>query len=134
MGREVKAGSSLENHCSRRGSEVAEQPLTLADAQAAVDRWIAEYGVRYFPELANLAQLVEEVGELARVMSRSFGPQSVRPGTTLGPLADELADVLFVLVCIANQTGVDLEQAFRDNLRKKTERDAARHRQNPLLT
>ncbi len=108
--------------------------ITLADAQQRVDSWIQSVGVRYFTELTNLAQLVEEVGELARILSRSYGEQSYKPGDAPAELADELADVLFVLICLANQTGVDLEQAFEANLRKKTERDADRHQNNPKLT
>lgn len=111
----------------------AEASPTLREAQAEVDRWIRTVGVRYFSELTNLAQLVEEVGELARVISRTFGDQSVKSGEAPGELADELADVFFVLVCLANQTGVDLGAAFRRNLDKKTRRDQDRHRENPKL-
>lgn len=107
--------------------------LTIAQAQRAVDAWIRTTGVRYFSELTNLAQLVEEVGEVARILSRSCGDQSAKPGETPGDLADELADVLFVVICLANQTGVDLEAALRQNLEKKTRRDATRHRDNPKL-
>lgn len=91
------------------------------------------YGVRYFSELTNLAVLTEEVGELARLMARTYGDQSFKPGRKPSALGDELADVLFVLVCIANQTGVDLEQAVMKNLKKKTARDRRRHRDNPKL-
>jgi NTP pyrophosphatase (non-canonical NTP hydrolase) len=108
-------------------------PLTLRQAQAEVDHWIRNMGVRYFSELTNLAQLVEEVGELARVMARTFGEQSAKPQECPAELSDELADVLFVLICLANQTGVDLECALRANLEKKTQRDADRHRSNPKL-
>lgn len=107
--------------------------LTLQDAQHQVDRWIREYGVRYFSELTNLAQLVEEVGELARLISRTYGEQSFRPDQVPGTLADEMADVLFVLICLANQTGVDLSEALTRNLEKKTRRDAQRHQDNPKL-
>lgn len=107
--------------------------ITIHQAQGMVDNWIETIGVRYFSELTNLAQLVEEVGELARILSRTFGDQSIRPLEGKADLADELADVLFVLLCLANQTGVDLEQALRDNLLKKTSRDAERHRNNPKL-
>lgn len=107
--------------------------MTLEEAQACVDRWIQDVGVRYFSELTNLAQLVEEVGELARIMSRRFGDQSFKKSDEGYELADELADVLFVLICIANQTGVDLSDAFRRNLEKKTARDGDRHRGNPKL-
>ncbi|MDE6715660.1 MAG: nucleotide pyrophosphohydrolase [Muribaculaceae bacterium] len=90
-------------------------------------------GVRYFSELTNMAILTEEVGEVARIMARRYGDQSCKPGDTGKELADELADVLWVLMCIANQTGVDLTEAFKANLRKKTERDADRHKNNPKL-
>ena len=107
--------------------------ITLAEAQRQVDRWIEQYGVRYFSEMTNLAQLVEEVGEVARVMSRRFGDQSSKPSDGDADLADELADVLFVLICIANQTGVDLTDALARNLAKKTARDAQRHCDNEKL-
>jgi len=109
------------------------EPLTLEAAQQRVDRWIREHGVGYFSELTNLAQLVEEVGELARVVSRRFGDQSAKPSEEGLDLADEVADVLFVLVCLANQTGVDLSEAFERNLAKKTARDHQRHQQNEKL-
>ena len=107
--------------------------MTLEEAQQRVDQWIREVGVRYFSELTNLAQLVEEVGELARILSRTYGDQSFKESDKGHDLADELADVLFVLICIANQTGVDLTEAFERNLRKKTDRDHARHKGNPKL-
>ena len=107
--------------------------LTLKQAQATVDEWIRTIGVRYFSELTNLAQLVEEVGEVARVLSRTYGEQSFKTGEPRNELADELADVLFVLICLANQTGVDLTAALEANLQKKTERDRERHAQNPKL-
>lgn len=107
--------------------------LTLRDAQARVDDWIRTIGVRYFSELTNLAQLVEEVGEVARIISRTYGEQSYKPNAERPELADELADVLFVLVCLANQTGVDLSEAFEKNLAKKTGRDRERHQSNPKL-
>ena len=107
--------------------------LTLAEAQAVVDRWIRTYGVRYFSELTNMAVLTEEVGELARVMARKYGDQSFKPGER-DDLSDEMADVLWVLICLANQTGVDLTEAFRTNLEKKTRRDRTRHWDNPKLT
>ena len=106
-------------------------PLTVKDLQATVDRWIQTYGVRYFSEMTNLAVLMEEVGELARIMSRTYGEQSFKGKETATDLGDELADVFFVLVCIANQTGVDLESALSKNLQKKTARDTYRHRNNP---
>lgn len=107
--------------------------LTLKAAQAQVDAWIRQVGVRYFSELTNLAQLVEEVGELARVLSRTYGEQSFKTSEREASLSDELADVLFVLICLANQTGVDLTAALRANLEKKSSRDAERHRNNPKL-
>lgn len=107
--------------------------MTLTEAQAAVDAWIRQYGVRYFSELTNLAQLMEEVGELARLISRNYGEQSFKPGDEAGDLADEMADVLFVLLCLANQTGVDLAAALQRNLEKKTHRDHSRHHSNPKL-
>ena len=106
--------------------------MTLQEAQAAVDRWIQTYGVRYFSELTNMAVLTEEVGELARVMSRRYGDQSFKAGENQDP-ADEMADVLWVLLCLANQTGVNLTEAFQKNLEKKTKRDHDRHRNNPKL-
>lgn len=108
--------------------------LTVSELQRRVDQWIKSVGVRYFSELTNLAQLMEETGELARIMSRRFGEQSSKPGEKTSDLADELADVLFVLVCIANQTGVDLEAAFAENLAKKNARDAQRHQSNSKLS
>ncbi|MEZ6150513.1 MAG: nucleotide pyrophosphohydrolase [Pirellulaceae bacterium] len=107
--------------------------LTLSDAQQQVDEWIRSFGVRYFSELTNLAQLMEEVGELSRVISRTYGEQSFKASERATDLSDELSDVLFVLICLANQTGVDLEQALRNNLQKKTQRDATRHHNNPKL-
>ena len=107
--------------------------LTLQQAQEQVDEWIRTYGVRYFSELTNMAILTEEVGELARIMSRKYGEQSFKPGEPQDP-ADEMADVLWVLLCLANQTGVDLTDAFRKNLEKKTLRDKERHRSNPKLS
>lgn len=112
--------------------EPTSQSPTLAEAQQMVDHWIRTYGVRYFSELTNMACLTEEVGELARVMSRKYGDQSFKAGESTDP-ADEMADVLWVLLCLANQTGVDLSEAFRRNLEKKTRRDATRHLENPKL-
>ena len=106
----------------------------LKAAQEAVDAWIQQFGVRYFSELTNLALLMEEVGELARLMARRFGEQSAKPGEAAKEISDEMADVLFVLICLANQTGVDLEAAFRRNLEKKTSRDRTRHVSNPKLS
>ncbi len=106
---------------------------TLQQTQAIVDHWIQTTGVRYFGELTNLAQLMEEVGEVARILSRSHGEQSSKPGEVPHDLADELADVLFVVVCLANQSGIDLQAAMQRNIDKKTRRDAHRHRDNPKL-
>ena len=105
---------------------------TLAEAQRLVDDWIKTYGVRYFSELTNMACLTEEVGELARVMSRKYGDQSFKAGENTDP-SEEMADVLWVLLCLANQTGTDLSEAFRRSLEKKTKRDATRHLNNPKL-
>ncbi|MCS6979583.1 MAG: nucleotide pyrophosphohydrolase [Flavobacteriales bacterium] len=110
-----------------------EPSTTLRQAQSLVDGWIKAHGVRYFGELTNLALLMEEVGELARLFARRFGEQSFKPGEEKANLADEMSDVLWILLCLANQTGVDLDSAFQNNLRKKTERDAQRHRNNPKL-
>lgn len=112
--------------------DLTPQSPTLAEAQQMVDHWIHTYGVRYFSELTNMACLTEEVGELARVMSRKYGDQSFKAGENTDP-TDEMADVLWVLLCLANQTGVDLSEAFRRNLEKKTRRDATRHLENPKL-
>lgn len=107
--------------------------LSLRQAQETVDTWIRTIGVRYFSELTNLAILTEEVGELARLMARTYGDQSFRKPAEQGDMADEMADVLWVLLCLANQTGVDLTEAFRKNMEKKTSRDADRHRNNEKL-
>ena len=109
-----------------------QEDITLRELQQEVDKWIKSIGVRYFSELTNTAILMEEVGEQARVMSRKYGDQSTKAGEELN-LADEMTDVLWVLVCLANQTGVDLTEAFRQNMQKKTQRDALRHKQNPKL-
>lgn len=106
--------------------------MTLEEAQKTVDNWIKTYGVRYFSELTNMAVLTEEVGEVARIMARTYGDQSFKEGEK-HDLADEMADVLWVLICLANQTGVDLTEAFRKNLEKKTSRDKDRHKNNPKL-
>lgn len=107
--------------------------ITLKQAQSAVDHWIKTFGVRYFNELTNTAILMEEVGEVARIMARKYGEQSFKKSDTEVDLADEMADVLFVLICLANQTGIDLNDALQKNLDKKTKRDANRHNQNPKL-
>ena len=107
--------------------------MELAQAQKIVDQWIKEVGVRYFNELTNMAMLTEEVGEVARIIARRYGEQSEKESDKNKDLGDELADVLFVLICLANQTGVDLEEAFRKNLEKKTTRDHTRHKDNEKL-
>ena len=107
--------------------------ITLKELQATIDKWVTTYGVRYFSELTNMAILTEEVGELARIIARKYGDQSFKKPEAEHDLADEIADVLFVLVCIANQTHVDLAQAFSKNLEKKTKRDRDRHANNPKL-
>ncbi len=106
--------------------------MEIKELQERVDEWIKTYGVRYFSELTNMAILTEEVGELARVMARRYGDQSFKPGEK-DNLSEELADVLWVLTCIANQTGVDLEAAIEASLAKKSSRDATRHKENPKL-
>ncbi|GET20541.1 nucleotide pyrophosphohydrolase [Prolixibacter denitrificans] len=110
-----------------------EEQVTLQEAQTMVDDWIKKYGVRYFSELTNMAILTEEVGELARIISRKYGDQSFKKGEDGSKLADEMADVLWVLLCLANQTGVDITSAFRKNLEKKTNRDSERHKNNQKL-
>jgi NTP pyrophosphatase (non-canonical NTP hydrolase) len=107
--------------------------MTLREAQQKVDEWITTYGVRYFSELTNLALLMEETGELARLMAREYGEQSAKPEEQKKDAGDEMADILFVLICIANQTGIDLEKSFEANLLKKTLRDRQRHNENPKL-
>ena len=106
--------------------------MTIQEAQKAVDSWIKTYGVRYFSELTNMACLTEEVGELARVMARKYGDQSFKAGENQDP-AEEMADVLWVLLCLANQTGVNLEEALQKSIEKKTKRDAKRHINNEKL-
>lgn len=108
--------------------------MELKELQDTVDAWIKTHGVRYFNELTNTAILMEEVGEVARIMARTYGEQSFKKSDESKQLPDELADVLFVLVCIANQTGTDLTEAMARNLAKKTERDKDRHRDNPKLS
>ncbi len=112
---------------------MTEDELTLKQCQALVDEWIRTIGVRYYSELTNTAVLMEEVGEVARIMARRYGDQSFKKSDEAYDLADEFADVLFVLICLANQTGVDLTEAFRRNLDKKTGRDRERHANNPKL-
>ena len=107
--------------------------MTLFEAQNKVDDWIKKYGVRYFNELTNMAILTEEVGELARIISRTYGDQSFKDNELSKNLGDEMADVLWVLICLANQTGIDLEEALKKNIEKKTLRDSERHHNNPKI-
>lgn len=107
--------------------------MTIIEAQQSVDEWIKTTGVRYFNELTNMAMLSEEVGEVARIMARKYGEQSFKESDKDKELSDELADVLFVLICIANQTGINLEEALKKNFEKKNDRDAERHQQNEKL-
>jgi NTP pyrophosphatase (non-canonical NTP hydrolase) len=107
--------------------------MSLEEAQQQVDQWIKAHGVRYFNELTNMTLLTEEVGEVARIMARMYGEQSEKESDKNKDLGEEMADVLFVLICLANQTGVDLTNAFQQNLEKKTIRDNDRHHQNPKL-
>ena len=110
-----------------------QQSITLQQTQDCVDEWIRTIGVRYFDEMTNLAQLVEEVGEVARILSRTCGEQSYKKDQIPEDLGDELADVLFVIICLANQSGINLTDAFRKNLEKKTQRDSTRHHENQKL-
>lgn len=112
---------------------MATKTLTIKEAQKKVDSWIKTHGVRYFNELTNMAILTEEVGEVARIISRKYGEQSFKKKEDEKKLEDELADVMFVLICLANQTGVDLEKAFEKNMEKKTKRDKKRHKGNKKL-
>jgi NTP pyrophosphatase (non-canonical NTP hydrolase) len=107
--------------------------MTISNAQQQVDEWIKTVGVRYFSELTNMAMLTEEVGEVARIIARRYGEQSEKESDKNKDLGDEMADVLFVLICLANQTGINLEEALKQNLLKKTKRDADRHKNNPKL-
>jgi len=107
--------------------------MTITEAQKIVDEWIKKYGVRYFNELTNTAILMEEVGEVARIMARRYGEQSEKESDKTKNLGDEMADVLFVLICLANQTGIDLEKALKENLEKKTQRDSDRHIKNKKI-
>ena len=109
------------------------QSPTLEEVQTQVDEWITSIGIRYFSELTNMAILTEEVGEVARIIARRYGDQSEKPSDAKLDLGDEMADVLWVLVALANQTGINLSEAFQRNLEKKTQRDADRHRNNPKL-
>lgn len=107
--------------------------MTIEEAQKQVDEWIKSHGVRYFNELTNMTILTEEVGELARIMSRTYGEQSFKESDKNSSLPDEMADILWVLICLANQTGVNLTEAFQKNMDKKTARDKDRHKENPKL-
>ncbi len=107
--------------------------MTIQDAQHQVDQWIKLHGVRYFNELTNTALLTEEVGEVARIMARRYGEQSEKESDKTKDLGEEMADVLFVLICLANQTGIDLTHAFQKNMKKKSTRDKDRHHENPKL-
>lgn len=107
--------------------------MTLNEAQVKVDDWIKKYGVRYFSELTNMAILTEEIGELARIMSRTYGDQSFKDSDLNNNISDEVADILWVLICISNQTGINLEEAFLKNIEKKTARDSTRHIENIKL-
>ena len=110
-----------------------ENEMTIKEAQQEVDKWIKTYGVRYFNELTNMAILTEEVGEVARIIARTYGEQSFKKTDHENNLADEMADVFWVLICLANQTGINLEEAFQKNIDKKTKRDAKRHKENDKL-
>ncbi|QRX62655.1 nucleotide pyrophosphohydrolase [Dysgonomonadaceae bacterium zrk40] len=107
--------------------------MRLLEAQQLIDEWIRTHGVRYFSELTNMAILTEEVGEVARIIARTYGEQSFKESDRKAELADEMADVLWVLLCLANQTGVDMEEALKRNIAKKSKRDATRHKENPKL-
>lgn len=111
----------------------SQSTITLNDAQTQVDQWIKTIGVRYFNELTNLGILMEEVGELSRILVRKYGEQSFKASDQAHDLSDEMADVLFVLICLANQTGINLTEAFQRNMEKKTRRDANRHKENDKL-
>ena len=107
--------------------------MRIQEAQQLIEEWIRTHGVRYFSELTNMAILTEEVGEVARIIARTYGEQSFKESDRKAELADELADVLWVLLCLANQTGVDMEEALKRNIAKKSKRDATRHKENPKL-
>ena len=123
---------SLSNGAWTACQHLKSNVMTIKEAQATVDRWIKEYGVRYFSELTNMACLTEEVGELARIMARRYGDQSFKEGESHDP-SEEMADILWVLICLANQTGVDLTEALQKSIEKKTNRDKLRHKNNPKL-
>lgn len=114
-------------------NSIMDEDITIRNAQSVVHEWITKYGVRYFSELTNMAILTEEVGEVARIIARKYGDQSSKKSEKEVDLGDELADVLWVVICLANQTGVDLTEAFKKNMEKKTERDQLRHLNNDKL-
>src|SRR5690606_33679509 len=123
----------IPSHIRQNCRSIMEKEISIREAQQQVDKWIKEIGVRYFGELTNLGILMEEVGELSRIMVRRYGEQSFKGKEEEMQLADEMADVLWVLICLANQTGIDLTEAFRANMEKKTQRDINRHRHNEKL-
>lgn len=129
----IMYGDLCRPKCKTAKSRQPDTDMTLSEAQSQVDEWIRTVGVRYFSELTNMAILAEEVGEVARIIARRYGEQSHKPGDAEQDLGDELADVLFVVICLANQTGVNLQEAMVRNLEKKKRRDADRHRNNPKL-
>jgi len=133
MGRNLPISLLLSHIVNYTITPTTNLKMTIAEAQKQVDEWIKTTGVRYFSELTNTAILMEEVGEVARIMSRKFGDQSFKESDKDVDLADEMADVLWVLICLANQTGVDLTKAFVTNMEKKSHRDANRHKNNPKL-
>lgn len=114
-------------------NEIQSAPVSISDAQKEVDKWIKTYGVRYFSELTNMVLLQEEVGELAKIIARLYGEQTFKESDKGYDMEDEMGDVLFVLICLANQTGIDLEKAFAKNIQKKINRDKTRHINNPKL-
>lgn len=124
---------SQRNEKSTNFTPSNQRKMTIKEAQNAVDEWIKTYGVRYFNELTNMALLTEEVGELARIIARTYGEQSFKESDKNRDLGDEMADILWVLICLANQTGVDLTDAFAKNMEKKTQRDRERHLRNEKL-
>ncbi len=124
--------ATVSQVCGKKNKHMKKQ-LTIDKAQKQVDSWIKTYGVRYFSELTNMALLTEEVGELARIMARTYGDQSFKNPEEKANLSDEMADVLWVLICMANQTGINLTEAFQKNIEKKTLRDNERHKNNTKL-
>jgi NTP pyrophosphatase (non-canonical NTP hydrolase) len=131
--RDIFITYATQRLCGKKIETIYLLAMTLQAAQQQVDQWIKTHGIRYFNELTNMAILTEEVGELARIIARRYGEQSEKESDKNKDLGDEMADVLWVLICLANQTGVDLTQAFEKNMAKKTARDAERHKANPKL-